>query len=248
MHFLCYNDDMKTSEQIIQILEKNGSVTAKELYSDLIINKRAVFKQLANLIDKNIITKTGKPPKVFYNLTSKQKYVLPTENTVDSKTKSFIEESFEYITPRGEKLTGWIGFTVWTRERGMDLSKTAEKYLKTVKKYDLYKKGGLINGMYKLKSSFDEVALDKMFYLDFYSIEIFGKTKLGQLLLYAKQSQNRQMINEVADIAKPQIEKIIQKDKIDGIGFIPPTVKRDLQFMNQFRESTIFKSKRSQSR
>ena len=236
MHFLCYNVYMKTSEQITQIIEKNGSVTAKELYSSLTINKRAVFKQLASLIDKEIITKTGKPPKVFYSLSNKRKNIQSIQDTVDDKTKSFIEKSFEYITPRGEKLTGWLGFITWSKERDMDINKTSERYIKTIKKYDRYKKDGLIDGTYKLKASFDEVGLDKMFYLDFYSIEIFGKTKLGQLLLYAKQSQNRQMINEVADIAKPQVEKIIQKYKVDGVGFIPPTVKRELQFMNQFRE------------
>jgi predicted amidophosphoribosyltransferase len=51
------------------------------------------------------------------------------------------------------------------------------------------------------------------------------------------------MINEVADIAKPSVEKIIQKYKIDAVGFIPPTVKRELQFMNQFRGRLSLKQK-----
>jgi len=71
--------------------------------------------------------------------------------------------------------------------------------------------------------------------MDFYSYEIFGKTKLGQLLLYAKQSQDREMINQIADMAKPIVDQLIRKYKIDGVGFIPPTVKRDLQFMKQFK-------------
>lgn len=50
--------------------------------------------------------------------------------------------------------------------------------------------------MYKLQTSFSDVALDKVFCVDFYSMEIFGKTKLGQLLLFAKQSQDRQLIND----------------------------------------------------
>ena len=40
----------------------------------------------------------------------------------------------------------------------------------------------------------DESKLDDMIY---HAIERFGKTKLGQLLLYAKQSQNRQLIKEI---------------------------------------------------
>ena len=41
-----------------------------------------------------------------------------------------------------------------------------------------------------------QMYLDELYYLDFY-IERFGKTKLGQLLLYAKQSQSRTIIREL---------------------------------------------------
>ncbi|NCF75445.1 MAG: hypothetical protein GWO87_03090 [Xanthomonadaceae bacterium] len=72
--------------------------------------------------------------------------------------------------------------------------------------------------------------------MDFYSIERFGKTKLGQLLLYAKQSQNKRLIKELVDDMRPLVKKIIKKFKIDGVGFIPPTVKREVQFMNELRK------------
>ncbi len=85
--------------------------------------------------------------------------------------------------------------------------------------------------MYKIKSTFDEVWLDEVFYVDFYSIEIFGKTKLGQLLLFAKQSQNRKLIHEIADIIKNPLLNVIKQYNIDGIGFIPPTVKREIQLI-----------------
>ena len=187
------------------------------------------------MVSENKIIKSGKSPKVFYSLSSNSNQLEATKTNIDSKAKSIIENEFAYITPRGERLIGWKGFVVWSSERSMDISKTAKKYIAVVAKYSKYKKNGLIDGMYKMQSSFDTVALDQIFYLDFYSIEIFGKTKLGQLLLYAKQSQNRQMINEVADIARPSIERIIQKYKIDAVGFIPPTVKRELQFMKQLQ-------------
>jgi predicted amidophosphoribosyltransferase len=73
----------------------------------------------------------------------------------------------------------------------------------------------------------------KVFYLDFYSIEIFGKTKLGQLLLYAKQSQNQTMINALVDQIKPKINALIQKFAVNAVGFIPPTVKRETQLMKE---------------
>jgi predicted amidophosphoribosyltransferase len=88
--------------------------------------------------------------------------------------------------------------------------------------------------MQKLQSSFEAVYLDELFYLDFYSIERFGKTKLGQLLLYAKQNQNAELITQLAVSARPQIEKLITRFAVDAVGFIPPTVKREVQFMVEF--------------
>ena len=78
--------------------------------------------------------------------------------------------------------------------------------------------------MQKLSSTFKNPALDKLFYLDFYAIERFGRTRLGQLLLLAKSSQNKKQITAlISELAAP-IQKIIKDFAIDGVGFIPATV------------------------
>jgi len=73
--------------------------------------------------------------------------------------------------------------------------------------------------------------LDDLYYLDFYSIDRFGKTKLGQLLLYAKQSQQQSLMSELIDTLSPEIQKLIKLKHITSVGFIPPTVRRQVQFM-----------------
>lgn len=90
--------------------------------------------------------------------------------------------------------------------------------------------------MAKLQSTFDEVALDEVFYVDFYSVEVFGKTKLGQLLLFAKQSQDIKLMNQLIDDIKPNIDSLIKRYSIDGVAFIPPTVKREHQLMRQLEK------------
>jgi predicted amidophosphoribosyltransferase len=70
-----------------------------------------------------------------------------------------------------------------------------------------------------------------MLYCDFYAIERFGKTVLGTLLHFAKQGQNKNLMNEIIDIIKEKINRLIKEKKIDAVGFIPPTIKRHLQFM-----------------
>ena len=81
-------------------------------------------------------------------------------------------------------------------------------------------------------------------HLDFYSIERFGKTKLGQMLLYAKQSQNKNLIKELILNISPRVKRIINKYKIDGIGFIPPTVKREIQLMKELEKNLIFNARK----
>lgn len=221
----------KTSEKILKYIENKGQATGNELSDHLAITTRAVRKQLGNLLEEGKIYKIGRPPKVFYLLAEDK--VKQEDNTVPDNLKKIIDENFLNITPAGERQEGFEGFINWCHKRKDPLEKTAEEYVTTLKKYKLYKKDGLIDGMYKMKTTFPEVAVDKLFYLDFYSIERFGKTKLGQLLLYAKQSQNKVLIKELVEDIRPQIEKLIKKHKIEAVGFIPPTVKREVQLMRE---------------
>jgi hypothetical protein len=227
---------MKTSEKIITYLASHGRVSGSGLVDYLGITDRGVRKQLKSLLDKGEIVKVGKPPKVYYSKAepkSVKQYINTTTDYVDNAIKNHIETEFLYITPLGTVQEGWAGFEYWCHERKLKVDKTAEQYEVIRKRYSKYKNEDLIDGMAKLKSTFQDVNLDELFYIDFYSIELFGKTRLGQLLLFAKQSQNRNLMNEITDRIKPNIERMLKKYEIDGVGFIPPTVKRELQFMRQ---------------
>jgi predicted amidophosphoribosyltransferase len=87
-----------------------------------------------------------------------------------------------------------------------------------------------------LSTTFSDNAITKLFYGDFYSISKFGKTKLGNLVLYSKQSQNRQLIDIAVEQVKPIIERIITIYTIDTIAFAPPSLPRKLQFMQEFAD------------
>ena len=225
-----------TSERIIVYIARKGQVTASELVDYLMISERAVFKQLSNLLADGKLKKIGTSPVVFYLLNddvSKKK----NGTIFDNKIQKIIEENFLFIAPTGQRKQGMDGFEYWCSHTNQAAEKTAIEYIKTLKKYDAFKENGVIDGMQKFKATFKEIGLDKIFYLDFYSIDRFGKTKLGQLLLYAKQSQDKKLMRELAKDVKPRIDEIIKKYKIDGIGFIPPTVKREVQFMKELEKN-----------
>lgn len=222
---------VKSEEKIINYLKEKKQATPADLSKYLGINRSATHRQIKKLVERGDIYKAGKAPKVFYLL--REKTNDSEEFVFDNETENLIEQNFMIITPDGTRKEGVKAFIDWCSNHNEDVQKTAAEYVKTLKKNFKYKKGDFINGNYKIKKAFDKVYLDNIFYLDFYAIERFGKTKLGQLLLYAKQSQNQKMIDELINKIKPKIISLIKKEKVDAVGFIPPTVKREIQLMRE---------------
>lgn len=220
-----------TAQKIIAYISENKAITAKALIDNLGLSPQAVFQQLKKLIVRGLILKTGSPPKVFYSL--KTLTAQANKSQVADNVKNIIEKEYLVISPRGEILRGITGFAYWCEKNKLDLAKTAGEYVKTLEKYREFRKNGLIDGLKKFKQTFPAINLDQLYYLDFYSMERFGKTKLGALLLYAKQSQSRVLIKEIYEIIKDKVAEIIKKKKINAVGFIPPTVARKLQFQKE---------------
>ena len=215
--------------KIIEHIKKYGRVSANQLSNSFDLSRQMIHRYLIDLMHEGVIDKIGKPPKVFYFI--KKEESVEGEINIEKKIRKIIEEEYLVITPSGNRKSGLDGLVYWCNKNKLPIKKTAQEYVDTLKKYEKFKKNGLIEGIVKIKTTFKKSFLKNLFYLDFYSIERFGKTKLGQLLLYAKQSQDKKLMKELIDIIRPQIVQLIDKHKIDGVGFIPPTVKREVQFM-----------------
>lgn len=233
---------MNTKEKIIQLLKEQNQVTSGEMVEYLDISRQALYKHLPEMLKNKQISKIGRPPKVFYALKEKEAKIEKVE--IDTKIKKIIDQNYFIITPGGERIEGFSGFIYWCNKQDLPIIKTAQEYIKTLKKYSIYKKNSLIDGMQKMRTTFKSTLfLDDVYYLDFYSIERFGKTKLGQILLYAKQSQNKKLMKELIDDIRPAVEGTIKKFNIDGVGFVSPTVKREVQFMNELKKKLDLKAK-----
>ena len=63
----------KTSQKIVEYIKNNKQATGPDLVDYLGIGDRAVRKQIKNLLDREVITKIGKPPKVFYLIKNSEK-------------------------------------------------------------------------------------------------------------------------------------------------------------------------------
>lgn len=152
---------------------------------------------------------------------------------------ALLEKRFIYITPEGEIYDGFIAFHFWCHKRKSPLSKTFLTYWETIGKYAQFKTpdNNFVVATNKFQDTFKkDTQVNEVYYCDFYSIEIFGKTKLGSLLLHGKQSQNQKIIKQVCYEVKDRIVDFIQKNQIDAVAFIPPTTPRKPQFMDEFRK------------
>lgn len=223
-----------TSSNIIAFLQKHERATPKVIIEHLRISPQAVFRQLKQLIEDGAIKKQGRPPKVFYCLAQVKVPALPAHVAPDAE--QIIRDRFFKITSEGVRKQGVEAFTQWCQARGLDPVKASIEYMKTCAKYDAYKKDGFIDGMQKLTQTFPTAYLDQLYYLDFYSIERFGKTKLGELILYAKQSQDRALMREIVVEIRVRIAELVERKKIDAICFVPATVKREIQLMKELEE------------
>lgn len=242
-------------KQILELIEQSGGVSAKKIRTELDISEPTVFKHLGRLVESGQIIKLGRPPKVFYkineslhlsNIPRRLEQAPPSRGEfqgtpIADQTQGLkverIRSEFLHITPDGRLLEGLVGFLFWCQKQDLDFQKTVVEYVETLQKYDRYKKNGIIDASFKLQESFgDQSFLDKLFYLDFYAIERFGKTKLAQLSFQAKQSQDGRLMREVVELVKDQIAQVVQNLDVQAVGFIPPTVDRKVQFQTILRE------------
>ena len=224
-----------TADKILKFIDSRGRAATKEIVDHLSISRQAAARQLKKLLEQEKIYKIGRPPKVFYAILEQK--TSKVEYFVSAQAKKIIDAHFLNIGPVGEMKKGWEGFIDWCLKRKQDIKRAAADYVSIIKKYKAVRKNGLLDGMRKLKKTFPDVYLDQLFYLEFYAIEHFGKTKLGQLLLYAKQSQNKAMIRDLAEATQPKVRQLIKQYKIKAVGFVPPTVKREVQFMKELEKN-----------
>ncbi|WP_395066110.1 hypothetical protein [Flavobacterium sp.] len=225
---------MDFKNKIKGLFQEKKELSVNEIVSEFTISKQYVHRILNQLVENNEIERIGLPPKTIYKLkVVSDKKSVSIEN-VTSEKQQFLQENFILITEIGQLLHGLLAFQNWCDKRKLPLEKTIDEFILTKDKYNQYiDKNGLISGLEKLKSTkgYDKIFMDELVYLDFYAIERFGKTRLGTILHYAKQGQNKMLMKILIDEIKEKINTIISVYKIDAIAYVPPTIKRETQLM-----------------
>ena len=227
-------------ELLLKLLERKGEMTVSELVGELGISRQMIHRLLKALQEEGLVKKLGKPPVTYYQRTIESEKEIKFQGEADEEKEAFLKKHFLLITETGDYHEGLQAMIAWCRRQKLPIEKTIDEFIKTKRKYLSYVgSNGLISGIDKINNTkgFDSIGLDELYYQDFYAIERFGKTRLGTQLHFAKQGQNRTMMKSITDEIRPNILKLISALSIDAVGYIPPTIKREIQIMQVFRNN-----------
>ncbi len=242
-----------SKEKILNFLSENKDKQYKiqDFVTLCNVSRQAVSKALSDLVLESKIIKYGQSPKVFFQYfysdsteEDKIKNIQTLKNSnslnADYATNKIIKDSFYSITPIGEKKLGEEAFYDFCKSNKRDVEKTKKEYTETLKSYEKFKINGFVNAKNKIEESLhvnqSQMYIDDAFYLDFYSYPVFGKTKLGAQVFYSKNSQDEKFMKEIFAEIKDKVLKFVKDNNIKSVSYIPPTIKRNVQFMNVLKK------------
>lgn len=223
---------MSIRNKIISLLQRNGPMAVHDLAVTLGVSRQYIHRKLNELLDEGIIQFFGKSPHVFYSL--KEEKTLNKSVIVDYEAEQFLKQHFIQVDALGNLLEGLEAFKYWCEKQNLNVGKTLPEFMVTRKKYlSFYNPQYLIDGTDKLKTTkgMNQIGVNRLYYLDFYAIERFGKTRLGTLMHYAKQGQNKQLMKKIAEEVRQRVYHLIQDQQIEAVLFVPPTIDRKIQIM-----------------
>jgi predicted amidophosphoribosyltransferase len=175
----------------------------------------------------------GRTPKTIYRKKAEVEQTLEQDFELSVSQQEFLQKEFLQINEIGEIIDGIQAFSRWCYQRKLPVKKTVIEFIETKNKYETYYNGNFIDGTSKLKNTneFSQIWIQKLFYKDFYTIECFGKTRLGTLLHYAKQGQSKLLMLRLVEEIQSDIHLFLMNYEIDAIAFVPPTIRREVQLM-----------------
>ncbi len=229
---------MKTDSKrrILDLAQRPQGASPHEIIQTLQISAVAVHKHLRDLTANGLLQRRGSPPRVIYQsapaATPESAILFPAE------AQKTLASHFTYFTPTGHRIDGVEGFLSFLKNTQQDKAplERAIEYQRIVQEADKFRAStGLIDSTAKIKGTFEECFLERLYYSDFYSLSKYGKTRLGQYLLHGKSGQNKRLIRSIAEMTKSHVETIITEHRIEAVAFAPHSIPRTLQFLKEYR-------------
>ena len=138
-------------------------------------------------------------------------------------------------------MKGFPGIKKWCISRNLNIEEKTKNYVSI---YDHIEKLQNTCWLNEVKNTFwkhfENVYLDNIFYADRYNWMEFERWKLAEMTFYAKQSQNKDLINESIDEIILKLECIIRKWWFDSIAITPWSIDRKNQLLHFLKIRLVF--------
>lgn len=226
---------------LLDYLQAHPNSKPQEIADGLGVSRQYIHRELKKLVATNQVTVIGSSPQTFYSVNNETPAVLSSLRAEYNPTDSIPD--YLYISPSGQLVRGIKGFKLWCADpkRNLDAATALVDYMSLIIKYEASRQDGFFDATSKLKSSFERNYLSKLLYLELYSMEQFGRTRMGNLVLYAKQSQNKKLMQEIVDITRERLQELIVSEQVDAVLFVPPTEPRKKQLMKFLSDAYAFR-------
>lgn len=222
-----------TRSNMLTYLKQQGPASPHQLQLHFGLSAAAIHRQLRKLETNGSILKIGSAPKVLYAALEKS-ITLPAVTNLPQDIADMIEARYTYVNPDGVMMEGVAGFVHWVEKTGQfaQLPALAREYVKLRQEADQWYQGrSWIDATSKLQQTFLETTINHVAYADFYALPKFGKTRLGAYTLHAKVSQNRPLMQLLAEEVKPIVAQLISEWNIQAVAFIPHSIPRKLPLL-----------------
>jgi len=229
------NTSFKIANKVKDLFINNDFLWATEIANMLDISRTITHKALKDLIKDKKIKKIGKAPKVKYQSLIFEKKIDNIDDDEFSPNfiiKDFLEQNFYKFSPEWKILIWFEWMKEWCKSRNMNLEEKVNNFLKVAEYIkNLQNSCGLISAKDIFWKHFDEKFLNEIYYADQYNWMEFWRWKLAEMTFYAKQSQNKKLINEVNNKIFLKLECIIKKWDFDAIAITPHSIERKNQLL-----------------
>lgn len=213
---------------------------ASEITEKLWKWRTIVHKYLKELVAQWKLRKVWLGSRAVYELvwkisTISQNVAEKTPQKQSSLSYDIIEvlqESFYKFAENGEILEWVTWFNKRCTLRNLPVEEKAKTYYKVKTHIDTLKNScGVIETSSTFVKHVHTMYLDKVYYADQYNWMEFGRGKLAEMTFFAKQSQNKKLINQCIDMIIHKIICIVEKKDIDSIAIVPPSIARVNQLL-----------------
>ena len=249
-------------KKVLDALGELGVATPNQLLESglITVGRVMLHRHLKVLASKELISRIGSPPKVYYKYNeppeeNNQKQIeLPIPETIVDP--SIIANYFAFTS--GYKfLEGLEGFNEWFKVKQLpNLLKQKSKkkplvqqvnaayhgslneFCKLRKNLEGQIKNSLFDGTPRYQSIHSNPIIDHVYYLDFYSLPIYGKTRLGWYVQKAKVGDKLSMrfIDTIAKVLQPTLDSFIDQRKVDAILWVPHSLNRPVSLMDELKK------------